>query len=164
MALVYSRNTHNFSSLSKARPSGLQAINLSIYHRCLWLRRCGILRCLSEAWPYSYPTLVGESHAAPCIPRSCTIPIPHGLLGLELKENAIGVPRHCWVQWRISVLRTSVPSICHDVWLYVGAIELDNNIVYVLHSRPCPGVLGCFFSCSIFHKDGIWHRLVCPIV
>ena len=28
MALVYSRNTHNFFSLSKARPSGLRAINV----------------------------------------------------------------------------------------------------------------------------------------
>jgi len=30
MALVYSRSTHNFSSLSKARPSGLRAINVSM--------------------------------------------------------------------------------------------------------------------------------------
>ena len=30
MALVYSSHTHNFSSLSKARPSGLRAINVSM--------------------------------------------------------------------------------------------------------------------------------------
>ena len=30
MALVYSRSTHNFFSLSKARPSGLRAINVSM--------------------------------------------------------------------------------------------------------------------------------------
>jgi len=30
MALVYSRNTHNFSSMSKARPFGLRAINVSM--------------------------------------------------------------------------------------------------------------------------------------
>ena len=30
MALVYSKNTHNFFSLSKARPSGLRAINVSM--------------------------------------------------------------------------------------------------------------------------------------
>ena len=30
MALVYSRSTHNFSSMSKARPSGLRSINVSI--------------------------------------------------------------------------------------------------------------------------------------
>jgi len=30
MALVYSKNTHNFFSLSKAGPSGLRAVNVSM--------------------------------------------------------------------------------------------------------------------------------------
>ena len=73
MALVYFKNTHNFFSLSKARPSGLRAINVSmLYHRNLWRRRYGIFRCLFEVWPYFGPLLLGGSHAVPCIPRSCT--------------------------------------------------------------------------------------------
>ena len=73
MALVYSRNTHSFSPLSKARPSGLRAIKVSTRNR--WRRRCGILRCLSGVWPYSFPTLLGESRVNPCVPGSYTSPI-----------------------------------------------------------------------------------------
>ena len=98
---------------------------------------------------------MGESHVIPCIPRSCTILIPHGLLGLELRENAIGVPKHRLVHLRISVSKTSVPSMSRGVWLFVGAVELGSNIVYVLRSRPSQEVPECFFPCSIFHRDCI---------
>jgi len=99
MALVYSKNTHDFFSLSKSRPSGHRAMNVSMSDSSKSMRRrCGILRCLSEVWPYFCPLLVGESHVIPCIPRSCTNPIPHELLGLELRENATGVPKHRLVQ------------------------------------------------------------------
>jgi len=107
---------------------------------------------------------VEESRVAPYVPISYTNPIPHELLGWELKKNAIGVPMPCWVQWRISVLRTSDPSICHGGWLFVGAVGLDNNIEYILRSQPCQGVQGCFLPCSIFHRAGIWSHLVYPIV
>ena len=103
---------------------------------------------------------MGESRVTPCVPGSYTSPIPHELQGWGLKEIATGVPMYCWVQWRISVLRTLVPSICHGRWLFVGAVGLGNNIEYVLHSQPCPRVLGCFLSWSI----DIWLPVVYPIV
>ena len=93
MALVYSKNTHTFFSLSKARPSGLRAkMCLCLYRQNRWCRQCGILRCLFEVWPYSGPLLVGGSHAVPCNPESCIDPIPQELLGSGLRENANGVP------------------------------------------------------------------------
>ena len=95
--------------------------------------------CLSKVWPYFFLLLVGESHVIPCILRSCTIPILHGLLVLELRENAIGVPKHRLVRLRISVSKTSIPSISRGVWLFVGAAEPGSNIVCVLHSQPSQG-------------------------
>ena len=137
---------------------------ICLNRRNRWRKQCGILRCPYEVWPYFYPLLVEESHVVPCILRSCTDLIPHELLGLELRENAIGVPKHRLVQLRISVSRTSVPSICHDVWLFVGAAELGNSIVYVLRFPPSLGGLVYFFPYNIFHRDGIWRPSICPIV
>jgi len=82
-------------------------------------------------------------------------PIPHVLLGLRLRESAIGVPEHLLVQWRISVSRTSVPPIFHGVWLFVGVVEPGSSIVDILRFPPCLGGLVCFFPCNIFHRGGI---------
>ena len=41
-------------------------------------------------------------------------------------------------------------SICRDVWLYVGAAELDNSIVYVQRSRRSREVQARFSPYNIF--------------
>jgi len=95
MALVYSRNTHSFSCQKRGRPvCGLWKCRC-LRHRNRWRRRCGILRCLSGVWPYSFPTLMEESRVNPCVTGSYTSPIPHELLGSGLKGTATGVPKHC---------------------------------------------------------------------
>jgi len=98
IVLVYSKNTHNFFPCQRlGHPaSGLWRC-LCLYRRSRWRRRCGILQCPYVVWPYSGQLLMRGSHAAPCIPRSCINPIPHEHLGLGLRENAIGVPKHCLV-------------------------------------------------------------------
>ena len=50
MALMYSMSTHNFSSMSKARPSSLRAIQC-LHRQSRWRRRWGILRCFPEFGP-----------------------------------------------------------------------------------------------------------------
>ena len=95
------------------------------------------------------------SHVIPYIPESCIGPILHGLLGSELRESAIEVLKPRSVQWRICVSRTSVPSIFHGIWLFVGVVEPDSNIVYVTHFPPSLGGHVCFFPYNIFHRDGI---------
>jgi len=86
---------------------------------------------------------VGGSHAVPCIPKSCIDPIPHVLLGLGLRENAIRVPKHCLVQKRISVSKTSVPSIFHGVWL---SWELKSRAIASYMSYAFHRVWGVSYS------------------
>jgi len=94
MDLVYSKNTYNFFPCQRlGHPAFGLKMYLCLYRQNRWRRQCGILRCLFEVWSYFGPLLVGGSHAVPCNPESCIDPIPHALLGLGLRENAIGVPR-----------------------------------------------------------------------
>jgi len=152
IALVYSKNTH-FPCQRLGHPaSGLWKC-LCLYRRSRWRRRCGILRCLFGVWPCSGPLLVGGSHAAPYIPKSYINPTPHELLGLGLKESAIGVPMHRLVQKRISVSRTSIPSIFHGEWLFVGVVEPGSSIVYVPRFRPSLGVSYIFVLIIFFTES-----------
>ena len=100
MALVCSRNTHSSSFMSKARPSGLRVIKLSTSAPSNSMAQGGVVffDIFPKFGPYSFPTLLGESHVAPCVPGSYINPIPHELLDWELKETATGVPMRCWVQ------------------------------------------------------------------
>ena len=124
------------------RPSGLRAINVSmsvLSKSMAYVMWYSSMSFRSLALFKFGQLLVEGSHAAPYIPTSCTYPIPHGRLGSELWENAIRVLKLRLVQWRICVLKTSVPSIFHDVWLFVGVVEPDSNIVYVPHFPPSLG-------------------------
>jgi len=99
MALVYPRiHIIFFPSQRLGHPAFGLWMCQCLYRQNQWRKRFGILRCLFEVWPYSGPLLVGGSHAVLCIPKSCIDPIPHELLGLGLRENAIGVPKHRLVQ------------------------------------------------------------------
>ena len=75
------------------------------------------------------------SHVIPYIPGSCLGPTQHVLLGLRPRGSAIGIPMNDLVQERISVSRTSAPSICHDGWLFAGVVGQGNGVVYALDFR-----------------------------